>query len=81
MQQGKEGTINDKLWTFNDIGYPFDEITVYDGRKYKLADAITYDKDGNIIPISKRDNFKLNNINYSWLLPFLVGGGVAAKNK
>lgn len=81
MQQGKEGTINDKLWTFNDIGYPFDEITVYDGRKYKLADAITYDKDGNIIPISKRDNFKLNNINYSWLLPFLIGGGVAVKNK
>ncbi|MBO4232294.1 MAG: hypothetical protein J5862_03545, partial [Bacteroidales bacterium] len=32
----------------------------------KLADPITYDNAGNIIPLSKRDNFKVNDIRYGW---------------
>lgn len=44
--------------------------------KIKLADAITYDNEGNIIPLSQRDNFGVNDIRYSWL-PWLLGGASA----
>jgi hypothetical protein len=49
----------------------------------KLADAITYDDAGNIIPLSKRDNFNINDIRYG-LLPFLglgTAGTLYRKNK
>lgn len=42
----------------------------------KSADAITYDNAGNIIPLSKRDNFNVNDIRYIW--PTALLGGTAA---
>ena len=42
--------------------------------KIKLADAVTYDDAGNIIPLSKRDNFNINDIRYG-LLPWILGTG------
>ena len=37
----------------------------------KSADAVTYDDKGVRIPLGERDNFKLNDIRYSWLAPFI----------
>ena len=48
--------------------------TVYDVQNpsnLKLADAVTFDDNGVRIPLGKRDNFKLNDIRYSWLAPFI----------
>lgn len=36
----------------------------------KLTDAITYDDSGNIIPLSKRDNFTIPDVRYG-ILPFI----------
>ena len=30
---------------------------------YKLADAVTYDENGNVIPLSQRMNLQSNNVN------------------
>lgn len=40
--------------------------------RVKLADPITYDDAGNIIPLSQRDNFSIGDIRY--LLPYAMGG-------
>lgn len=53
--------------------HPVHEFAVPDGKQVKSADAITYDDAGNIIPLSKRDNFNINNIRLG-LAPFIVGG-------
>ena len=57
----KDGVIDtDPLW--GDLG------TVYlvpKSNQIKLADAITYDDANNIIPLSNRDNFKLNDIRWA----------------
>ena len=45
----------------------------------KLADAVTYDDAGNIIPLSKRDNFNIKDIRYA-LLPFGIGLGATKFN-
>lgn len=45
-----------------------------DPKRLKSADYITYDDNGNIIPLSQRDNFNLNNLNYG-LIP-AVGLGL-----
>lgn len=42
------------------------EMVNYDSRKIKSADAITYDDAGNVIPLSERDNFNINDIRYGW---------------
>lgn len=42
----------------------------------KLKDTITYDDTGNIIPLSKRDNFDVNDIRYGFA-PWLIGAGAA----
>lgn len=48
----------------------------------KLSDAITYDNAGNIIPLSKRDNFNVNDIRYGLVPPaLLIGTGAAAYNR
>lgn len=39
----------------------------------KFANAITYDNDGNVIPLSKRDNFRINDLRYA-IPPILFGG-------
>lgn len=41
----------------------------------KLADPITYDDAGNIIPLSKRDNFNSSDIRYG-ILPWIFGGTI-----
>ena len=53
----------------------FEPSTVYqinDPTKLKLADPITYDNAGSIIPLSKRDNFNIKDIRY--VLPWIFGG-------
>ena len=47
--------------------FDFKPATVYsvkDPAKLKLADAITYDDAGNMIPLSKRDNFNIKDLRY-----------------
>lgn len=56
----------------NSWGKPLDEYVVKESKQVKLADPITYDDNGNIIPLSKRDNFNVSDIRYS-LFP-LIGG-------
>ena len=58
-----------------DIGFINDSGNVYvvrSSNQAKLSDAVTYDDAGNIIPLSKRDNFNINDVRYS-LLPFGIG--------
>ena len=43
----------------------------------KLADPITYDKYGHIIPLSKRDNFNIKDFRYA-IAPILFGSGVGS---
>ena len=43
---------------------PVYENVVYKPNQMKLADAVTRDDAGNIIPLSQRDNFGLNDIRY-----------------
>lgn len=43
---------------------PIEEIVFPDGYRLKLADAVTYDDNGNIVPLSKRDDFNLNDTRY-----------------
>ena len=49
------------------------EMVVPRGEQIKSVDAITYDNAGNIIPLSQRDNFNVNDIRYM-LAPFVAGG-------
>lgn len=37
----------------------------------RLADAVTYNDNGVRIPLGERDNFKLNDIRYNWIAPFV----------
>lgn len=47
-------------------------VTIMRNPKHiKSADAVTYDDNGIRIPLGERDNFKLNDIRYSWLSPFI----------
>ena len=54
------------------------EFIVGDNRMIKSADPITYDNDGNVIPLSKRDNFNISDIRY--MLPFGIGTGATLLN-
>lgn len=40
----------------------------------KYSAAVTYDDAGNVIPLSKRDNFNLRDLRYG-ILPFILGSG------
>ena len=54
--------------------------TVYmvnDPRKIKSSEPFTFDDNGNLIPITKRANFNINDIRYG-LLPFLGLGAAGA---
>jgi hypothetical protein len=63
-----------------------DDYITFPGRA-KLKDAITYDNNGNIIPISQRDNFLINDIRYKQggkmnIIEFLKkGSGIHIKKK
>lgn len=54
-QQGASFFRNDK---------PIEELVFPSGNALKATDIITYDDFGNIIPISRRDNFDLNDFRY-----------------
>lgn len=60
---------------------PATDIVSLNTKRAKLADAITYDDAGNIIPLSKRHDFTNPDIRYSWLLPLLGVGAAATQNK
>lgn len=47
------------------------EYNVKNPNYVKLAKLITYDDNGNMIPLSQRFNFRLNDRRYSWLLPLV----------
>ena len=56
-----------------DMGYdsvvysygPLEEYIVFESEQAKLADAVTYDDNGDVIPLSKRFNTKESDIRYS----------------
>lgn len=50
--------------------YPIDEIVTLKSNQSKLANPITYDNNGKIIPISKRDDFTNPDIRYG-LIPLI----------
>lgn len=50
----------------------FEEVVTRNNNQMKLADAVTYDNTGKIIPLSKRDNFNLADIRYA-LAPLGLG--------
>ena len=74
---GYDGVIIDDMVDFGmsseykiiDANKPAQIVITNDPRKLKLADPITYDDNGKIIPLSKRDDFTNPDIRYSWLLP------------
>ena len=47
------------------------EYNVKNPNYVKLAKLITYDDNGNMIPLSQRFNFRLNDRRYGWLIPLL----------
>lgn len=47
-----------------------DENVIFNPKHIKLSDPITYDDSGNIIPLSKRDNFTIPDVRYG-ILPFI----------
>lgn len=55
------------------------ELVTKNNNTAKLADAITYDDNGKIIPLSKRDNFNNPDIRYSWLIPTIPFGLMSYK--
>lgn len=51
---------------------PYREVGVFNPNNVKSANIVTYDDYGNIIPLSKRFNFDINDIRYG-LLPLGIG--------
>lgn len=60
----------------NGVHYAIDDFVTLKPNQQKLAD-ITYDDTGNLIPLSKRFNWKNPDIRYSWL-PWFLGGSTTA---
>ena len=48
---------------------PMNDYVISKSSQAKLSDPVTYTDNGNIIPLSKRDNFLNPDVRYSWLLP------------
>lgn len=81
--KGKDGVVS-----WRDIqGVPnkregiYKEVVVPKGEQIKSTDAVTYDDNGVRIPLGERDNFNLNDIRYSWLLPILGVGAASTQIK
>lgn len=55
-----------------------DGYTINKPEYIKSADAVTYDDNGVRIPLGLRDNFKMNDIRFSWLAPFMGLGTLGA---
>lgn len=86
---GYDGVIIDNLLDYGghgiskhiDLDKPAQITITNNHNNLKLADAITYDDNGNIIPLSKRDDFNNSDIRYSWLLPTIgIGTGLSLIN-
>ena len=80
-----DGFIIDNVFDYGGWNEPnYQPSTVYGIRipsNIKSANPITYDDAGNMIPLSKRDNFYKNDLRYG-LLPFTIGGlGLSLYNK
>lgn len=60
--------------------YPIEDLVPLSSNQIKIANSITYDDSGNIIPISKRDNFNSPDIRYG-LIPLLGFGLYNKYNK
>lgn len=58
----------------------FEEVVTRNNNQMKLADAVTYDDNGVRIPLGDRDNFNVNDIRWSWLLPVFGVGAATAVN-
>lgn len=54
--------------------YPIEDFVILKSNQAKLANPITYDNNGKVIPISKRDNFLNSDIRYG-ILPLLGMSG------
>lgn len=63
---------------FNTSSKKYPEHIVLEPNQLKLADADTFDDAGNLIPLSQRDNFGVNDIRYGFI-PWLLGVGTAAR--
>ena len=73
--------LNKELKGFDGVSHGDFENVVWDNKNIKLADPITYDDNGNIIPLSKRDDFTNPDIRFNWLLPTIgVGAGLSLIN-
>lgn len=59
----------------------YDQHVVFKPNQIKSADAVTYDNSGVRIPLGERDNFSINDIRYSWLLPVLGVGAASTQIK
>ena len=63
-----------------EAGYhPITDYIINTPNQAKLADAVTYDDMGNIIPLSKRDNFSIKDFRYA-LFPAMVSIGAATQS-
>lgn len=56
---------------------PYDEVVFKSGKQIKSADPFTFDDSGNLIPLTERANFNVNDMRYG-LIPWLLGTGTAA---
>ena len=59
----------------------FSEVVIPKSEQAKLADAITYDNSGKVIPLSKRDNFTNPDIRYIWSIPATLTATKLISNK
>ncbi len=78
LQFGQEVTIENVTQVLQQMGYdgivarnydgntnPVNQYVVFDSNKIKSADPVTYDNDGNVIPISERFDQTKDDIRYS----------------
>lgn len=77
LDNGYDLIINENFDNTPKILEPFikkrTENILFDNTKIKSANSVTYDDAGDIIPLSKRDNFNSSDIRYG-LIPIGLGG-------
>ena len=75
-------TTNDVIITPNTKYFydPYSSANNYfDPSDLKYSSAVTFDDNGNIIPLSKRDNFNFNDLRYA-VIPTITGGYAVRSN-
>ena len=77
LDDGYDLVINENFDNTSKILDPFvkkrTENILFDNTKIKSTNPVTYDDTGNIIPLSKRDNFNSSDIRYGFI-PIGLGG-------